>query len=151
MNRMYNDIPIEFFVQQRKGEIYFTMKVRKIFFQRYDKLIWWNFRVNWLNLIVKSHSMFIILFKKPMKNFSPGERCTAGTDGIRRISDAFHWNAQETHRKMEAVFQPEFSRIFSNDLRPFPTGKHRELAGIHRKKVPAGILLPLPVLSCRIP
>ena len=65
-------------------------------------------------------------------------------------SDAFHWNAQETHRKMEAVFQPEFSRIFSNDFRPFPTGKHRELAGIHRKKVPAGILLPLPVLSCGI-
>jgi hypothetical protein len=54
------------------------------------------------------------------------------------------------HQKMEAVFQPKFSRIFSNDFRPFPTGKHRELAGIHRKKLPAGILLPLPVLSCGI-
>ena len=49
-------------------------------------------------------------------------------------SDAFYWNAPETHRKMEAVFQPELSRNFSDDFRPFLTGKHRELTGIHRKK-----------------
>jgi hypothetical protein len=40
-----------------------------------------------------------------------------------------------THRKVEAVFQPEFSRIFSEDFRPFPTEKHRELARIHWEKV----------------
>ncbi len=48
----------------------------------------------------------------------PGERCTVGTDGIRRISDAFHWNAQETHRKIETVFQPEYCFHF----RCFPAG-----------------------------
>jgi hypothetical protein len=65
----------------------------------------------------------------------PGERCTARIGGIRRISDAFHWNALETHRKMEAIFQSEFSRVFFDDFRPFPTGKYRELAGIHWEKV----------------
>jgi hypothetical protein len=75
------------------------------------------------------HVAKIFLFFKSC-NDSPGERCTAGTGGIRRISDAFHWNAPETHRKMEAVFQPELSRIFSDEFRPFPTRKHRELAGI---------------------
>jgi hypothetical protein len=52
--------------------------------------------------------------KKLMHIWSnPGQRCTAGTGGIRCISDALHWNAPETHRKIEAVFQPELSRIFS--------------------------------------
>jgi len=79
-----------------------------------------------------------------------GQRLTAGTGGILCISGAFHWDAPETHRKMEAVFRPELSRIFFDDFRPFPTEKHRELVGIHRKKskkLPAGILLPFPVLS----
>ncbi len=46
---------------------------------------------------------------------------------------------------VEAVFQPEIFRIFSNAFRPVPTGKHRKLTGIHRKKFgqfPPGILLP---------
>jgi hypothetical protein len=39
---------------------------------------------------------------------------------------------------------------FSDDLRPVPTEKYRELIGIHRKKsrkFPVGILLPLPAIS----
>jgi hypothetical protein len=66
---------------------------------------------------------------------------------------------------MEAVFQPELSRIFSDDFRPFPTGKHRELAGIHRKNIQktsgrntastSGAFpwdtTAFPHLSCRIP
>jgi hypothetical protein len=58
---------------------------------------------------------------------------------------------------MEAVFHPELSRIFSDDFRPFPTGKHRELAGIRRKRHPkiSGAFLrdtvTFPYLSCRIP
>lgn len=87
---------------------------------------------------------------KGFKDTIPGQRCTVGTDGIQRISGIFHWNAPETHWKVEALFQSELSRIFSDDFRSFPTGKHMELAGIHRKKVPAGILLSLPVLSCGI-
>jgi hypothetical protein len=65
---------------------------------------------------------------------------------------------------MEAVFQPELSRIFSDNFRPFPTRKHRELVGIHRKKIPktsgrntASIsgafprdTVAFPYLSCRI-
>jgi hypothetical protein len=46
---------------------------------------------------------------------------------------------------VEAVFLPENFRIFPNDFRPFPAGKHRKLRGIHRKKYgnfPVGILLP---------
>jgi hypothetical protein len=98
-----------------------------------------------------------------MSNISPGQRRTAGTGGIRRISGTFHWNAPERHWKMEAVFQPELSRIFSDDFRPFPTGNHRELAGIHRKRHPktsgrktasiSGAFLwdtvTFPYLSCR--
>jgi hypothetical protein len=45
-------------------------------------------------------------------------------------------------RILKAVFQPELSRIVSDDFRPVPTGKYRQLAGIHRKKSekrPAGI------------
>jgi hypothetical protein len=34
---------------------------------------------------------------------------------------------------VEAEFQPEIFRIFSNDFWPFSAGKHRKLAGIHRK------------------
>jgi hypothetical protein len=68
---------------------------------------------------------------------------------------------------VEAVFPPENVRIFSDDFRSVPAGKHRKLAGIHRKKFnkfPVGILLPVPaifdaflqdpvsisLLSCRI-
>ena len=61
------------------------------------------------------------------------------------------------HRNVEAVFQPENFRIFSDDFRPVPAGKHRELIGIHREligihwkksnKFPVGILLPLPAIS----
>ncbi len=46
---------------------------------------------------------------------------------------------------VEAVFRPENFRIFSDDFRPVPAGKHGELTGIHRKKsgqFPVGILLP---------
>ncbi len=46
---------------------------------------------------------------------------------------------------VEAVFRPEIFRIFSDDFRPVPAGKHRKLTGIHRKKsgqIPVGILLP---------
>ncbi len=46
---------------------------------------------------------------------------------------------------VEAVFRPEIFRIFSNDFRSVPVRKHRNLAGIYRKKsenFPAGILLP---------
>jgi hypothetical protein len=34
---------------------------------------------------------------------------------------------------VEAVFRPENFRISSNAFRPVPAGKHRKLAGIHRK------------------
>jgi hypothetical protein len=50
-------------------------------------------------------------------------------------------------RILKTVFQPKLSRIFSDDFRPVPTGKYRQLAGIHRKKsekLPVGILLPFP-------
>ncbi len=46
---------------------------------------------------------------------------------------------------VEAVFRPEIFRIFSNDFRSVPVGKHRRLVGIHRKKSEnflVGILLP---------
>ena len=52
------------------------------------------------------------------------------------------WNSGDF---VEAVFRPEIFRIFSDDFRSVPAGKHRKLAGIHRKKsgqFPAGILLP---------
>jgi hypothetical protein len=51
---------------------------------------------------------------------------------------------------VEAVFPPENFRIFSDDFRPVPAGKHRKSTGIHRKKsnkFPVGILLPLPAIS----
>ncbi len=67
---------------------------------------------------------------------------------------AFPPHSTGTHRKHTGRWKQysdrSFLGIFSDNFRPFPTGKHRELAGIHRKKVPAGILLPLPVLSCGI-
>jgi hypothetical protein len=50
-------------------------------------------------------------------------------------------------RILVAVFQPELSQIFSDDFRPVPTEKYRQLAGIHRKKsekLPVRILLPFP-------
>ena len=37
----------------------------------------------------------------------PGQRRTAGTCWILRISSKFHWNASERPWNMEAVFQPE--------------------------------------------
>jgi hypothetical protein len=46
---------------------------------------------------------------------------------------------------VEAVFQAEICRIFSDDFRPAPTGKHTKLTGIHWKKsgqFPVEILLP---------
>jgi hypothetical protein len=46
---------------------------------------------------------------------------------------------------VEAVFRPENFRIFSNDFRSVPAGKHRDLTGIYRKKsenFPARILPP---------
>ncbi len=46
---------------------------------------------------------------------------------------------------MEAVFRPENFRIFSDNFRLVPAGKHRKSTGIHRKKsrrFPVGILLP---------
>ena len=51
---------------------------------------------------------------------------------------------------MAAVFPPEIFRIFSDDFRLVPAGKHRKLTGIHRKKsrkFPVGILPPLPAIS----
>jgi len=51
---------------------------------------------------------------------------------------------------VEAVFPPENFRIFSDDFRPVPAGKHGKLTGIHWKKsekFPVGILLPLPAIS----
>jgi hypothetical protein len=68
------------------------------------------------------------------------------TGRFRQESTGNRWN-------VEAVFPPEIFRIFSDDFLPVPAGKHRKLTGIHRKKsnkFPVGILLPLPVLSCRI-
>ncbi len=55
---------------------------------------------------------------------------------------------------MEAVFLPEIFRIFSDDFRPVPAGKHGKLTRIHRKKsnkFPVGILLPLPAISVAFP
>jgi len=52
---------------------------------------------------------------------------------------------------VEALFPSEIFRIFSDDFRPVPAGKHRKFNGIHRKKsnkFPVGILLPLPAISC---
>ena len=62
----------------------------------------------------------------------------------------FRQESTGSHRNVEAVFQPENFRIFSDDFRPVPAGKHRELIGIHWKKsnkFPVGILLPLPAIS----
>jgi hypothetical protein len=53
----------------------------------------------------------------------------------------------DSRRILEAVFQTELSRMFFDDFRPVPTGKYRQLAGIHRKKsekLPVEILLPFP-------
>ena len=37
------------------------------------------------------------------------------------------------HRNMETVFQLENFRIFADDFRPVPGGKHRKVIGMHRK------------------
>jgi hypothetical protein len=113
------------------------------------------------------HYDVIFSFMDLSKRFNriPGERHTVGTGRIQCISGAFHWKAPETRQKMEAVFQPELSRIFSDDFRPFPIGKHRKFAEIHRKKIrktsgrnTASIsdafprdMVTFPHLSCRIP
>ena len=47
----------------------------------------------------------------------------------------FRQESTGSHRNVEAVFQPENFRIFSDDFRPVPAGKHRELIGIHWKKI----------------
>ena len=65
------------------------------------------------------------------------------TGRFRQESIGNRWN-------VEAVFPPENFRIFSDDFRPVPAGKHGKLTGIHRKKsnkFPVGILLPLPAIS----
>jgi hypothetical protein len=65
------------------------------------------------------------------------------TGRFRQESTGNRWN-------VEAVFPPETFRIFSDDFRPVPAGKHRKSTGIHRKKpnkFPVGILLPLPAIS----
>ncbi len=58
---------------------------------------------------------------------------------------------------VEAVFRPKIFRICPNDFRQVPTGKYKELAGIHRKKSAkfssrntASMFRWVPVLSCRI-
>jgi len=51
------------------------------------------------------------------------------TGRFRQESTGNRWN-------MEAVFPAENFRIFSDDFRPIPAGKLRELTGIHRKKNP---------------
>jgi len=51
---------------------------------------------------------------------------------------------------MEAVLPSEIFRIFSDNFRPVPAGKHGKLTGIQRKKFnefPVGILLPLSASS----
>jgi hypothetical protein len=65
------------------------------------------------------------------------------TDRFRQESTGNRWN-------VEAVFPTEIFRIFSDDFRPVPAGKHRKFTGIHRKKsnkFPVGILLLLPAIS----
>jgi hypothetical protein len=50
------------------------------------------------------------------------------TGRFRQESTRNRWN-------MEAVFPPENFRIFSDEIRPIPAEKLRELTGIHRKKI----------------
>jgi len=55
---------------------------------------------------------------------------------------------------VEAVFQPENFRIFSDDFRAVPAEKHEKLTGIHWRKpekFPVGILLPLSAISVAFP
>jgi hypothetical protein len=73
-------------------------------------------------------------------NYIPRSKITGW---FRQESTGNRWN-------VEAVFPPENFRIFSDDFRTVPAGKHRKLTGIHRKKsnkLPVGILLPLPAIS----
>jgi hypothetical protein len=65
------------------------------------------------------------------------------TGRFRQESTGNRWN-------VEVVFPPENFRLFPDDFRPVPAGKHRKLTRIHRKKsneFPVGILLPLPAIS----
>jgi hypothetical protein len=62
----------------------------------------------------------------------------------------FRHESTENHWNVEAVFPLKIFRIFSDDFRPVPVGKHRKMTGIHRKnfnKFPLGILLPLSAIS----
>ncbi len=66
-----------------------------------------------------------------------------------KITGRFRQESNENRWNVEAIFSPEICRIFSDDFRPVPVGKHRNLTGIHRKKskkIPVGILLPLPAI-----
>ncbi len=65
------------------------------------------------------------------------------TGRFRQESIGNRWN-------VEAVFQPENFRIFSDDFRTVPAGKHGKLTGILWKKsekFPVKRLLPLPAIS----
>ena len=62
----------------------------------------------------------------------------------------FRQEYTENHWNMEAVFPSKIFRIFFDEFRPAPAGKHRKSTGIHRKKFrkfPVGILLPLLAVS----
>ena len=82
-----------------------------------------------------------MLFKSNWSNFSlPRSNIPARKRPVTRNSGDF----------MEAVFRVGISRIFSNDFRLLPAGKHRILAGIHRNNL--GSFRPeycfqLPVIS----
>ncbi len=67
-----------------------------------------------------------------------------------KITGWFRQESTENRWNVEAVFPPEIFRIFSDNFRPVPVGKHRKLTRIHRKKsnkFPVEILLPLPAIS----
>jgi hypothetical protein len=70
----------------------------------------------------------------------PSQKIWAGS-GRKTLEIAGTWK-QYSHRKFFGFFPMISDR--------FPVGKHRKLAGIHRKKIlkiPIGILLPLPAIS----
>jgi hypothetical protein len=78
---------------------------------------------------------------------------TQGKDVQQELAGSvvFPAHSSGTHRKHTGRWKQYSNRnflgFFPYDFRPFPTGKHRQLAGIHRKKsekLPTGILLPFP-------
>jgi len=85
----------------------------------------------------------------PSRAFSASQ----GKDVRQELAESvvFPAHSTGTHRKHTGRWKQysnqNFLRFFPYDFRPFPIGKHRQLAGIHRKKskkLPAGILLPFP-------